>query len=166
MSDLYDSANSPLDCYASSPFFGMSSRISFPQGERYSLNLPHQTSPSRVNRRENHLSVCNIFGGLGKFRIMASHNAPLHRKSLSAFTLTLNLPVGFAPSEPPARSLRPLHSEPDSPTPNCDNHPPDDRLHPPSVRLRVLPLHPAKGIASPWIPALFNTLCIITYIVC
>ncbi len=76
----------------------------FPSGNRIDTSarrLRHarpQTTPADAPG-----SPLGILGLLGKFRIVASHHAPLHRKSRVAFPLPLNLPEGPAPLDPPAR---------------------------------------------------------------
>ena len=77
------------------------------------FSIPASVSLARANRKTTYfpiarradptLNAISAMEKYGKFRKVASHIAPLHRKRLSAFSLSLNLPVGFAPLEPPAR---------------------------------------------------------------
>lgn len=48
----------------------------------------------------------------GKFRIVASHHAPLHRNSRVAIPLSLNLPAGFHPLGSPSKGFTLCTPEP------------------------------------------------------
>ena len=76
----------------------------FPSGNRIDTSarrLRHarpQTTPADAPG-----SPLGILGLLGKFRIVASHHAPLHRNSRVAIPLSLNLPEGFHPLGSPSK---------------------------------------------------------------
>ena len=93
-------------------------------------NLPGPQAPDKSQDHPmpvaDRLSFQIGFGHLGKFRIVASHNAPLRQKSPSAFPLSLNLPAGRRPLGSPGKGFALCTPEPGRPSPALRNHPPDD----------------------------------------
>ena len=135
MSDHSDAANSPLDCYAPSPFAGLSRRISLPQNrERYSpphpsiRHLPSgQTARPQITRRRppkllNRLWVIRQVSHCGKPQCTAAPKKPL------GFSASAKLASGSAPWNP-GKGLSDLCTpEHDYPTRTVENHPPDNFL--------------------------------------
>ena len=125
--------------------------------------LPGQIAKPQITRRRppklpNRLWVIRQVSHCGKPQCTAAPKKPL------GFSASAKLASGLCPLGSPQRGLFNLCTpKPACLTSDIENHPPDNFLRPPSVRLRVPPLHPAKGIASPWIPALHNILCISCY---
>ena len=170
MSDHYDYANSPPDCSAPSSFDGMFNSNNASQGNHHSHFttvirhlLPGQIARPQITRHRppklrNRFWVIRQVSHCGKPQRTASPKKPF---GFSAFA---KLASGTSPPWIPQQGLfnlcTPKH---DYLTLDIENHPPDNFLHPSSVRLRVPPLHPAKGITSPWNLALHNTLCISGY---
>lgn len=146
MSDHSDAANSPLDCYAPSPFAGLSRRISLPQNrERYSpphpsiRHLPSgQTARPQITRRRppkllNRLWVIRQVSHCGK----PQFSLPL-KPCLPQCTAAPKKPLGFSASAKlasgsapwnPGKGLSDLCTpEHDYPTRTVENHPPDNFL--------------------------------------
>lgn len=111
MSDHYDAANSPLDCYAPSSFASVSRRISFPHNrERYSplhpgiRHLPpgqiarpqitHHRPPKLPNRRR----VIRQVSHCGKPQRTASPKKPL------GFSASAKLASGLCPLGSPSKA--------------------------------------------------------------
>ena len=110
MSDHYDAANSPPDCYAPSPFAGVPIRISLPHNrERYShLHpvishlLPGQIARPQITRRRppklpNRLWVIRQVSHCGKPQCTATPKKPL---GFSAFA---KLASGLCPLGSPSK---------------------------------------------------------------
>ena len=110
MSDHYDVANSPPDCYAPSPFASVSRRISFPHNrERYSPLppgirhlLPGQIARPQITRRRppkllNRLWVIRQVSHCGKPQRTAAPKKPL------GFSASAKLASGLCPLGSPSK---------------------------------------------------------------
>ena len=111
--------------------------------EGKTTNYPRRP-PKLLNRRW----VIRQVSHCGKPQRTAAPKKPL---GFSAFA---KLASGALPPWIPQQGLSDLCTpKHDSPASHPENHPPDVFRDIPSDCLRVPPLHPAKGIASPWNPA-------------
>ncbi len=118
MSDHYDVANSPPDCYAPSPFASVSRRISFPHNrERYSPLLPgiRHLLPGQIARPQiTRRRTPKLLNRLWVIRQVSHCGKPLFSLSLKPClpqrTATPKKPLGFSASAKLASGLCPLGS--------------------------------------------------------